>query len=284
MSSQTDLAKEAVQAAARLRARHGVGPAQGLCPYDLAIKLEIKVSFLAAPSLEGMYSPEPLPASIILSSERPAGRRRYTCGHELGHHVFQHGTRIDELEDGVSSPWSAEEFLAQRFASALLMPKIAVDAAFARRGWKLVTATSEQLYVVSQELGVGYGTLIANAEINLGLPKVHADSLRAVSLAKVKAAILGQEAKSDVFLVDQHWVRPTVDVEVGDHIILPQNGTLDGSCAVAQPGKRMIFTAVSQGIAKVAFKDGSQAPTLRVSRRNYVGLARYRHLEDADDE
>lgn len=283
MSNNATLAREAVIAAARLRSEHGIGLSTGLCPYDLAIKLEIKVSFLAASSLEGMYSPEPHPPSIILSSERPAGRRRYTCAHELGHHVFKHGTKIDELEDGASSPLSPEEFLAQRFASALLMPKLAVDSAFSRRGWKFSSATPEQVYIVAQELGVGYGTLITNAEINLNsLSKAQANSLSSIPLPKIRAGILGSEAKSDVFLVDQHWLRPTVDAEVGDFIVLPKNWEIQGTCAVRSSST--VFTAAMPGSAPL-FIDGHATPiTLRVSKKNYVGLARYRHLEETDDD
>ena len=145
------LSEQAVRAAGLLRVQHQIGPAHGLCPYDLAIDLQIKVIFISAPSLEGMYSPEPRPA-IILNSERPAGRRRFTCAHEIGHHIFQHGYRIDELTEENSSSTSPEEFLAQRFASALLMPKIAVDSAFARRSWSPAAAEAEQFFIVAQEL------------------------------------------------------------------------------------------------------------------------------------
>src|SRR3989442_233526 len=96
--NQRMLAAHAARTASLLRGEHHIGLAEGLCPYDLAIKLQIKVCFTEAPSLEGMYSPDPRPA-IILGAERPAGRRRFTCAHEIGHHVFQHGCRIDELTE-----------------------------------------------------------------------------------------------------------------------------------------------------------------------------------------
>jgi hypothetical protein len=41
-------------------------------------------------------------------------RRAYDCAHELGHHVFGHGSSIDELrEDAKAQPWEdPKEFLA----------------------------------------------------------------------------------------------------------------------------------------------------------------------------
>lgn len=278
------LAKQAVREAALIRARHGIRPAEGLCPYDLAIKLGIKVSLLDAASLEGMYSPAPEPTSIILSSERPAGRRRYTCGHELGHHVFNHGYMIDELDEENSSPDSPEEYLAQRFSSALLMPKIAVDSAFSRRGWPTRTLRPEQVYKVAHELGVGYTSLIANMQVNLrSLAPGLATSLSRVPLAEIRQGLAGFEIKTDVYIVDQHWLRPTVDVEVGDLIVLPQGGTINGQ-TVSPGAASNTFTARASGVGEINLGTGTRALELRVSKRGFTGLARYRHFEDVTDE
>lgn len=72
--STIDLARGAARAAARVRADLGVGPAEGVCPFDIAEGLEVPVRIVAVPSLEGMYSPEPKP-TIIVNVERPPGRR-----------------------------------------------------------------------------------------------------------------------------------------------------------------------------------------------------------------
>src|SRR5437764_967903 len=70
-----------------------------LCVYDLAEGLGVDVWFKAIPRLEGMYVKTPGP-SMVVSSLRPAGRQVYTGGHELGHHVYGHGSQIDEVQDG----------------------------------------------------------------------------------------------------------------------------------------------------------------------------------------
>jgi Zn-dependent peptidase ImmA (M78 family) len=274
------LAAQAARTAALLRAQHHIGPAEGLCPYDLAIALQIKVHFMAAPSLEGMYSPEPRPV-IILSPERPAGRRRFTCAHEIGHHVFQHGYRLDELNDENSSPASLEELLAQRFASALLMPKITVDAAFARRGWSSADAQSEQYFIVAQELGVGYTALVTNAAANLKtISAAQAAALCKIPLPKIRQGILGRPYAGDIFVVDEHWIRRTVDVEIGDLVILPRQAQFIGKCGSADGGN-LLATAVGTG--KITLRPGQAPLTLRVSKEGFVGLARYRHLEEDDE-
>jgi len=279
------LSAQAVHAAAQLRAQHQIGPAQAICPYDLAIELQIKVSFLAAPSLEGMYSPEPRPA-IILNSERPAGRRRFTCAHEIGHHIFKHGYRIDELSEENSSSTSPDEFLAQRFASALLMPKIAIDAAFSRRGWSPSAVQPDQFFIVAQELGVGFATLVTNTEVNLkAISAVQAEALRRIPLPKIRNKVVGRQVENDVFKVDAHWLRRTVDVAVGDLVILPEQATFTGACALQDRAHDGNLIAMSVGTGTIYLAQRLEPLTLRVSEEGFVGLARYRHLEDsADDE
>jgi FixJ family two-component response regulator len=64
-------------------------------------------------NMEGVYR-RGLPPRIHLSARRPLPRRAYNCAHELGHHVFGHGSSIDELrEDAKAQPWEdPKEFLA----------------------------------------------------------------------------------------------------------------------------------------------------------------------------
>lgn len=282
--NERELAAQAVLAASRFRAQHQIAVDASVCPYDLAIERKVKVSFVEAPSLEGMYSPEPRPA-IVLNSLRPAGRRRFTCAHELGHYIFGHGFRIDELGEDNSSQSSPEEFLAQRFGSALLMPKIAVDAAFARRGWSPTTAEATQFFVVAQELGVGFTTLVTNVEVNLKLiSAAKAEALRKTPLATIRAKIVGRSIDADVFFVDEHWMRPTVDVEVGDLVMLSAQAKFDGLCASSVAPNQPHLVATTVGMGTITVGSGRVPLRLRVSQEEFVGLARYRHLEDSNDE
>ena len=79
-------------------------------------------------------SPEP---HIILSSLRPAGRRAFTCAHELAHHFRGDSVHVDELVEQWKRPrrFDPKEFAADCFAGALLMPKMAVERAFALHEW-----------------------------------------------------------------------------------------------------------------------------------------------------
>ena len=282
--SLATLARTAARAAARLRADLGIGPAEGVCPFDLAERLGLVVRLLLLPSLEGMYTPDPQ-ATILISTERPAARRRYTCAHELGHHVFGHGTRVDELAQDAAVSWSTEEFVAQRFAAALLMPKLAIDAAYARRGWSVTNATPEMMFIVAQELGVGFTTLIGQLEHTLAyVPPAAANALRRTRLPELRKRLAGFEVAHGLAVVDPHWGRATIDVEVDDIVILPQKARYDGACASLVEGPVRHLVAVAPGIGSVWPDPRRQLISIRVSRRGFTGLARYAHLKEAVDD
>jgi len=283
--TKQDLARRAVRAAATLRAELGLGPTDPVCPFDVAEQMGIVVRLVALPSLEGMYSPEPRPA-ILVSVERPVGRRRYTCGHELGHHVFGHGTRLDQLEDErTAAAWSPEEFLAQRFAAALMMPKFAVESAFVRRGWLLAEPTAEMVFIVAQELGVGFTSLLEHLETTLGSVSGHvARTLRRTSLKKLRTALARFTVSHDLLIVDNHWGRRSVDIEVGDVVLLPADATFHGGCAVLKSEPVPHLVASTSGSGRISLGPAATEIMTRVSRRKFTGLARYRHLEEAVDE
>lgn len=282
--NKSALASEAIRAALRLRADNQIGPAEALCPYDLARKLGIVVSLKSLPSLEGMYSPTPTLA-IILGAGRPAGRRRYTCAHEIGHHIFNHGYSIDQLDESNSSPESPEEFLAQTFAGALLMPKLGLISSFKKRGWKIQEATAEQLFKISQEFGVGYTALITHMNITFEeFDYRKAEQLRKESVKEIRTKIAGFDITSDLFFIDQFWNRATIDVEVGDVIMFPAGSTVDGNGVECRNTPKDHYIASASGTYAVKLGIANKALQLRISRKNFNGLARHRHLEEVNDE
>lgn len=280
------LAAKAAKMAIRLRAELGVEPADSVSPFDLAQHLCVVVQFVSLPTLEGVYSAGRDPV-ILISSQRPPGRRNHTCAHELGHHVFGHGQCFEQLaQQGAESDWQPEEFVADRFAVALLMPKLVVDSAISRRGWSVPFLTAEQAFVIAQDLGVGYGNLIGHLELTLGaLSGSHARQLRLAGrpLRHLRKKIAGFEPNHDLIVADRHWGARPIDVEVGDVIVVPDDATPSGGCVALANRPEPHLLAVSPGEGSITLDEDRQPTTIRVSRRNFTGLARYRHLEDPDD-
>ena len=285
MLTRKDLARKALAAALEIRKtkENFLNP---ICIYDLAEELNIGVWFADIPSLEGMYSNSPQPA-IIIGSERPAGRRVYTCGHELGHHVFGHGTRVDELRsDNSEAPrFEPEEFLAQTFAGFLLMPKLAVCNAFKVRGWNPAKSTPEQIYRISNLFGVTYTALIQHMAIMELMTKQQSEELANIPLRNIRSELIS-DPKRQLVMVDTSWRGRAIDLEVGDFILTPADTTSEGSslAKVEQTNKGGLYEAVQPGRDRLSDSRTGWASFVCVSRQFYVGRSIYRHFEEEANE
>jgi Zn-dependent peptidase ImmA (M78 family) len=283
------LASQAASRALRLRMANGYRQWQPLSVLDLAHKIGVDVRFIKIPSMEGIYCQGREP-TIIISSQRPIGRQNFTCAHELGHYNMGHGEQYDELVEQRNSNRSLhkpQEIEADSFASALLMPKIAVERAFFNRSVEPKKSTPESVFSISNWLGVGYTTLITHMEIGLGLlDEQHALHLKEFKLPAIKKIILGQECRENLHVVDEHWLDRAVDTWVSDLILLPPNVVVEGACIqlIETGPHRSIAQTVSPGIGRISMVDSTWATFVRVSKKEYEGRAIYRFEEDVDDE
>jgi Zn-dependent peptidase ImmA (M78 family) len=280
--SRTDLAKQALEKSLEVREEHGYDFRSPLCVYELAERARVRVRFVDGISMEGVYAALAKP-NILISSLRPAGRRAFTCAHELGHHFFGHGSTIDELkEDAESGEFQPNEFLANTFAGFLLMPAQAVMRAISERQLEIATATPEQIYAVACSFGVGYETLIGHLEYSLGhLSKDRATALRKVKLPRIRQRILGSETSDHLIVVDRQYVLGTVDAEAGNRVLLPAGATSNSDQIelVEEMPNGNLYRAIRPGLAR-ATSGADWAVVIRVSRFQYAGLAQYRHLEE----
>lgn len=280
--SRTDLAKQALEKSLEIREEYGYDFRSPLCVYELADCAHVTVRFVDDVSMEGVYASLAKP-KILISSLRPAGRRAFTCAHELGHHFFAHGLTIDELKGNAEfGDFQPNEFLADTFAGFLLMPAQAVMRAFSSRQLAVATATPEQIYAVACSFGVGYETLIRHLEYSLGcLSKDRATALRKAKLPKIRQRILGSATPDHLIVVDLHYTLATVDAEVGNRLLLPTGVTSDSDQIelIEQMPNGNLYRALRPGLAPAANGTG-WGVVVRVSRSRYAGLAQYRHLEE----
>lgn len=285
MTRKQRLARDALQRALAVRSDVDVPSNVPVCVFDLAVKRGVDVWFKALPSMEGMYSRSPTPAMVV-SSLRPAGRQVYTGSHELGHHEYGHGLRVDEYTEGGRRDDSDEEFLADCFAGFLLMPKAAVVRGFRRRGWTPATATPDQVFTVAGWLGVGYDTLITHMQASLGLlDRSRAAMLRKDTPKRIKSRLLGSECTEELIVADEHWEGRAIDIQVGD-AILATPGIVVEHAGVAVAGKVLFSTILrgtAPGLGRIHDPATGWAGFVRVCRRGYVGRARFRHFEETED-
>jgi len=281
------LAQQAQQKAIDVRRKAGFDNKSPLCIYGLCDKLNVRVKFVDI-SMEGIYLRETDPV-ILLSALRPLPRRIFTCAHELGHHVFGHGSTIDELlgESESSKAFQPEEFLANSFAGFLLMPILGVRKAFVSRGWDAALATPEQIFTVACTFGIGYETLITHMAYALKmLSSSRASTLLKTKPKAIREKVLRYSSTDPLIIADAHWSMPTIDAEVGSLLLLPSGAEAANDTITLEENhtKGCLFKANRPGLVQVYCRDIGWAVFVRVSRYQFVGLSQYRHFEEVEDE
>ena len=276
------LAREALQAAIDTRLEAKLDQHSPLCIYGLCEAQGIRVRFNDI-NMEGMYQKGP-PPRIHLSAQRPLFRRAYNCAHELGHHVFGHGSSIDELrEDAKEHPWEdPREFLADAFAGFILMPIMGLRRAFATRNWTPSTASAVQMYKIACDFGVGYETLLTHLSAGVRMiSQARALTLRRASPKTIRATLLGTLTRHPLIIADHHSPATTIDAEAEMLILLPPDTNVvgNGIVRVKNLNAGSLFRAVKAGIAQASSTNGAWNAFIRVARQAYVGLAQYRHLQ-----
>jgi len=280
-------ARLAASAALGARATLKVKPWNAIDVFDCAQQAGIEVLFAKIPSMEGMYLRKSTP-TILVGSERPSGRQRFTCAHEWGHHVFGDGSRVDELFDSDNAQQQRDEveIRANMFAGMLLMPKSAVDRGFASRGLKPDTASPVEFFRVACWLGVGFATLANHLRYGLqAISDVRFRELDRCSPKQIRKALVGCDEGNELILVDDKWSDRPIDVSVNDLVLAPSGSEIEGtSCAqhsVLPSG--VLCRAVTPGISRIELRSG-WASFVRVSREKYAGRGIFRHLQEEEDE
>ncbi|WP_446745600.1 ImmA/IrrE family metallo-endopeptidase [Silvibacterium acidisoli] len=281
------LALRASSAALKARKQGNIASGAPCNVFDLAIEMGIEVRFAPLPSAEGVYSPgKPV---IVVSSLRPQGRQSFTCAHELGHHIYGHGEQFDELveERGNNRRYDPKEFEANCFASELLMPKTTLLRGLAARGWNVKNLSAEQCYRIASWLGVGYVTLIRHLHLGMELlTRQKAADLEQIKLPQIRESILGEKTKEHLVLVDECWNGRPIDARVDDLILLPSSFQVEGNNVTQVrnfPGGCLV-KAIRPGIGRATLPHTTWAQYIRVSRKEFKGLAMFRHLEEVEDE
>lgn len=281
------LTLQAASQAQIVRVKCRINRGAAIDPISVAETIGCEVRFMPLPSLEGLYSPTPGPV-IVLGSERPAGRRAYTCAHEIGHNEFRHGTRIDEfINDNTPETDDPDEFLANMFAAFLLMPKSIIQKGLKERQIQPLRIEPMQVFRMASYLNVGYGTLINHMTWTLNLlGRQQGKNLLRTQPKELKSQF-GGSPQCEVIIVDRLWQDRTVDLEIGDILVFHGNAILDDTSRLSSVGTidgQKTYRAVSKGYARAFDEHGDWAVNIRIASKHYEGLARFRFYPDPEEE
>jgi Zn-dependent peptidase ImmA (M78 family) len=284
MTRSPTLGRQALRAALETRAQLKLDRASPACPFDAADRLGIEVKFRDEGSMDGMYVRSARPA-ILVTTHRSPGRRSLTCAHELGHHVFGHGTSVDEVldENVADDARSPAEQLANLFAGYFLMPKALVEAALRARRLDPAALTAVGAFRLASYLGVSFGGLLNHMRWSLEI--LSAGQLKTLLRAEpkqLKAELASGTLCPNVWPVDQAWIGRSVDAEVGDLIIGPPGVRHEGMSIsdVESAVNESRFVAMRPGISRLS--KGGWNVFVRVQRAGFVGRSIFRHDEDPD--
>lgn len=287
LSSRRTLNTQGMHESIRARAKTDAGLTGPLCIYKLCEAHGVVVRFVDV-NMEGMYQRSATPR-IFISSLRPVARRAFNCAHELGHHLFGHGSTVDQLyeERSKEDRDQPNEILVNAFAGFALMPTLGLRDAFTRRKLNPGQATPEQLFAVASNFGVGYSTLVNHMAYGVEtISPMRANELLKSSPKTIRASLLGAPTDAPLVVADEHWNANTLDLEVDALVLLPTGVSVDATVLAPKgtAGSMELFQALTPGIRRVTVPGTQWATFIRVSRKRYVGLAKYRHLEDLGDD
>jgi len=283
-TSRKENAFLALQKAIQLRSSLGYKLWDAIPVYECASRLGMEVRFIDVPSLEAIYVKRS-PPTIIISSLRPAGRQAFSCAHEIAHHVFDHGSRLDKEMTFPNSKLDPEEFLAQTFAGYLLMPKAAVEGAFVKHGMRLQACTPIEVYTISNWFGVGYDTLINHMQYGLRIISAdRAEELQKTRPQQIREALVGKDFATNLIIAGPHWTTRTIDIQVGDIVLLPKGVANEGSNVKFIQSYRTgdLFEGTMPGVSQFQDCSNGWSAPVRVSKRGFVGRNVFRYLEDEE--
>jgi Zn-dependent peptidase ImmA (M78 family) len=232
VTSWADAHARAAAAAAEVQADLGIDRTRPIDVFDAIKRLGLVLAFAPLGNkASGVYVPQMPGGSspgILLHSGHPRTRQRYTAGHELGHHVFDHATEVDlDIEQNLRRSdvdrWPDYEKEAEAFSAWFLMPRRLI-----RHGLRELGIGTPQdpldVYALSLWLGTSYTATARQLGVVHIVSGDTADRWARVEPRAIKQALAGEmvpdDMRNDVWWLDARHNRHPVDARPGDRLVL----------------------------------------------------------------
>lgn len=214
-------------AAARLHARLHTDLSRPVDVFRIVQELGIWLNSRPLGNLFGFYLRRDEALGICLNASHPETLQRYTCAHELGHHLLGHGSNLDDAMaiDGRGGGTPGEERAAQVFAGSFLMPLGLVNRVLRRLGLYDKPLAASDVYKVSRDLDVSFTAAVWRLRTLDRLDGSTAMAYANAGAAAAKASLRWGEpphgsARADLWVVESTDDDLIAKCRIGDEILL----------------------------------------------------------------
>jgi Zn-dependent peptidase ImmA (M78 family) len=231
--TNAQLISAAAGAALKAQRQFGVDRQKRVEVFDVLRSVASEVFFRPLNRICGAYLPsQDGPPGVLINSNLPLSRQRYTAAHEFGH-LFLHHTAasVDEFSEDSSlemrTSGNIEESIAEAFAAFFLMPTPLVKISFDEL--RISELSAQAIYLASLKMGTSYMATVNHLYTLKRLSYAQATALRSQQPKAIKRELSDDRSigRHDVWIVDEHWngkpIFPTVEDTVVLH--LPETPT-----------------------------------------------------------
>ena len=222
MADRRQTLADASMAAARTHARLKLPSERPIDNYSLVQQLGIWLKTEPLGNLYGFYLRHGQATGIVLNSRHPEDLQRYTCAHELGHHLLGHQSHLDDNGDVNRHDGPLQEQAAQVFAGSFLMPLGLVNRVLRAHDLIGRPLSAVDAYKLSRDMDVSYAACVWRLRTLDLLGQATAQAYVRAGAAAAKQALRRdqpiKDARADVYVVDEVVDHVELAVRVGDEV------------------------------------------------------------------
>lgn len=96
----------------------------------------------------------------------------------------------------------------------------------------------------------------------------------------IKSELCGFDITNNLIVVDKSWNGRPIDLQVGDYLLVEGDSGIQDNFVKIELIKENLWVAKNPGITRLAMQSPEKYFIIRVRRKEYVGRAKFRNLEE----